>query len=617
MTVTIIMTRIRSFMMKKIATIMLPVMATTHHGVVAACVGHGDCPIDHFCSTSGDCEDCFLCMDYDEWAPLNEDPNILLVAVPPIDNGQCPLKCRCSSHEECSEILSEFEGSSFPGGAFCAFYHHILGESHDWSACHTCQLLQDFGVFQPADNSDGSSDDGRSSSCPPNTPCLCATSSDCPQDSYCASDLGLYEEYQGPRMAPIQTYDGVDEADPPPCRGFCVSCVLGCVDDLILNEVGTSLDGAGGTRPQACYDVCPYHTQCNYTHADCQQDLDDDSVSIPTSTVFNDSSSRIENETYWCSANHQCKVCSLGCTNALPGWKVHDRFGSVDGACPTGCCGWGVTREPYWITNDTGVIAPCGATPETEIIPMYVTKTSNALTVEYFLAHGGEGCSTMEWEYLEWAAVDEDDESFVSSANEKTVIHKAVSVDCSQLQYLPCSEYPIWVAILMKLNSSSDYSFIYEPAFLNNGDDGYHCSGDSWPTPPPTATSTQPSYAILSPEKCIGIFVAGVIGIILIRMGVLDKGSNQRQDQHLNGIGSDTIPAAIPVTSFDFIAPPPPKEEPRHNDPVAVARLERPPNGPEEGQILPPSNVPEGPPQPPLSSKLSSRSIQVDGYEEV
>jgi hypothetical protein len=606
MMVTIITALIRSSMMSNITIMMmLLVLVMTHHAV-ESCQGHMECPIDQFCSINQFCENCEYCVDNDPSGPYGQYGNSYTqtYTVLPLDEV-CPQQCRCSSHKECSDLQRD---SSYPGGegTFCASYSVTVdwdgngfNETRSRSSCHSCQFLHDYNFASSAPPGDGAADDDeqQSSSCSSISPCLCASSSDCPHGSYCASDIRLYERYISTASewgAPVLNFD--DDEATALCYGYCVSCFLGCVDDLILNLVpeGTTSEGDDVPPPQDCYGVCPfYDMQCNNTHEDCNFSSDD---------------GYIDTETNWCSVNHRCNSCSIGCA-ADETWGVqsyNDVFESVDGACPSGCCGWGLSREPLWIPDSVGIIAPCGATPETEILPIYKTyKVDDKLTIEIMLK--GDPCPIVEREYLEWAPADEVNSSTVSLSNATMVIRKAVEVHCTELQYLRCSDYPLWVAVLSRPNNSSNYSFIYEPTALNNGSLGYYCTG--------TTSSTPLNYTKLARTVALYMMVGGLIGLVLIRMGALKRRTNLRSGQ----ASDETIPAAIPVSVFDFIAPPPPKEvkdpleEPATSD-VGSAAKEMPPTGLEGGPSL--SSVPEGP-LPSASSKVSPCLIEVDSDDEV
>jgi hypothetical protein len=571
--------------------------------------------------------------------------------VSPFDNGDCPVQCNCSSSEECSDILpTATTTSASVDGAFCTTHPISAHDSTSNSMCLSCQILQDYGIFTPdgvgsAENVSMNDDDGggadpnsRSELCPPNTPCLCATSSDCPTNHYCATELSGFEDVHSSLMMPIHTHTS------DACWGFCVSCTLGCRDNQVLNTVA---DETNSILPHFCYDVCPYHLQCNTTHEECEQ----------YKTInLNDTGAVNISETYWCSENHMCNVCSLGCAMGTTDSEDNSFVPSIDGGCPSGCCGWGVSREPYWNPSTRSIVAPCGATSETPILPMFVPYASSysSLPAEIFVAIG-QMCSGVEMEYQESGTVssaslsplteeeDEDQPTIGNATSTRSIARKALEVDCIDYQSYFCDAFPISFAIITRPNtSSSNYSFIVEPIMINDGDYGYYCT----PVPTSWQTKTTTSFSFFSRQGAIMMFIGGIMGIVLLRMGVCKPtrpptdGQNHQNDNPGDN-GNRTAAVAIPASIFDSMFPPPPLP---HSQQVSTNTIEgssvSPPSGASfsipkvekssasgtdihYGVVHLPTSLPHLPEQAPAPqstveiSSISDPIIEIDSDEEV
>jgi hypothetical protein len=501
------------------------VILTTHyHGVKAQeCTGHSDCTVDSFCTEYGSCDDCVYCTAF------RDEADDGLYAPYTIDRGPCPDRCQCTSHRQCSDIQD-----ANVKGAFCSSQSLVHDYDYDGvnqtasrTVCRSCKFLSEFGIFKPNNESttDDVDDGSLLSSFSTNIPCLCSTSADCPEGNHCVSDieifhqyaLGGYDEWEWGLLYDNDTVVGTTS----PRQGYCVSCDLGCIDNLILHNLVVEVNGTNATgttrKLPTCYDVCPFQLQCNNTHDDCLNwyspyIYDDDMLPL-------DSSGQPIRSTSWCSENHVCNLCSVRCASHSKGWDYvlgsSTVFESVDGACPPGCCGFGLFIDPLWTPDYEGIIAPCGATSETEILALYVTQyTSYDIDVEYFVSVG-QSCLTTDLEYLESVPASSTSSASPSpTGNSTTITRKATSIDCSYYYFSDCSMYPIAFAVLSRSsNASSSYTFLVEPIVVYGSD---YCSteeGDS------KSISSYIVYIV------IGVVVVLVIGIALVlkRDGFYDE----------------------------------------------------------------------------------------------
>lgn len=553
---------------------------------VGSCQSHSECGIQQFCATHPDTNDGWYCEPCDNCLPGGW--------IPPFD-GACPENCRCTSHQQCGALVGRpdivIDGAALAlsvKGLFCAPAQvadsyfasdgpYVVSDLEgafgpEW--CHSCALLADVGIFAPADDdwigiddqspASGPSENHQPSSCP-DIPCLCAESSDCPDDHFCASDATLYAPYNS---IPGPFPDG----SMGPCRGYCVKCSLGCVDELIVYPVNGTVSGNstgdddGDARPVTCQDVCnPEYVQCE-THAECQDfdgSLDGDD----------------ELETRWCSINHQCNACSIGCAENVS-LSVNDfAFPSMDGTCPSGCCGWGLTRGQLWHKVMNGVIAPCGATYETEIYASVVVayRYSYSPRVDDFLI-SPYACSMNESQYWEHSPSPSPSPSgnatlpSSATAGEQgpRLERKAAHVDCFTTVYnIPCDDYSrrvLYVGILMRTNSTDDYRFIVEPVFVDRNSVGCGTAEGSNGT---SSTGMGSTVTIL-------VITFGILGGLALL--IFCASCNLRDSS--TGAGSaasrayptpsilpwlpQQLPMANPVSISDLAAgaPPPPKANP-------------------------------------------------------
>lgn len=526
------------------------------------CSDHADCPSNMHCAGLRFCELCYWCHE-----------NYMF-----FDAGPCPEKCRCSTHQQCAALegLPYFdtyyngtERIPFTRGMFCASYGSEedfdgdgINDTEVTSICTSCQVLYDIGLFvvpeQDDDDASGyAGDDGRnqsgttgpsqeaSSSCS-DIPCLCVTSSDCPEDHYCASNISAY--------VPDNFLEGSHWLDGKmgPCKGYCVSCSRGCLDDAIVYHDGNGTaagDGDDAPSPPTCRDVCdPKYIECD-THADCQG-----------SASYNNTQWCLHNgecNTQWCSANHQCNICSHECADSpfLSAYYGREQsFPPIDGACPSSCCGWGM--EPTdWLRPFPDVLAPCGTTNKTELLAAFLPSYIHNVTpwnVDSILAYGVP-CVVNETEYWQHSTADEQG---------PLLSRKAAFLDCSQVDYLPCDQYPIRWAFMIKANSSKEYTFLFQDYDLTTVNGPYCGYGDD----PSSIGGSEMVFIIVVSLVGLTVCSCALRAYTKRRNGGPESGGATASTLRNSGNAppSSSLPAAIPASIFDLAAaaPPPPKALP-------------------------------------------------------
>lgn len=456
------------------------------HG--SECFDHADCGSNKFC---GPFQKCIYCAEFHPWV------------------SSCPEKCICSTHQECAAFEGLPYQSMYNGtelipstrGMFCAPYDASDDDEFGAvSVCTSCQVLNDIGLFVPEqDNAAGYCSD---------IPCLCATSSDCPDDHYCASDISAY----APDGYEFFKGDHWPDGNMGPCHGYCVSCTRGCLDDAIVYQ-GNSTTGTDNTPPPTCRDVCdPKYVECD-THAECHNGG-------------------------WCSANHQCNSCSPECADSLVAkkWDREQVFPSIDGACPLGCCGWGMNPDDWDVMRPfPDDVAPCNATNETEFYAAVLRNydpDSTPLTVNYTLTYGVP-CVVKEADYWQSA-------------------RKAALFDCAQVEHdLYCTEYPVRWVFMIKANSSENYTFMFEEINLTvRGDSKCKLANN------PSSSSQNSLGAALA----IGIVLFfGCLSILTCAEFFRGNGRSASHGvtasaQSDRGNVPSSPPAAVPASLFEFAA---------------------------------------------------------------
>jgi hypothetical protein len=626
--------------MSSVLVLLMASVALMGGGGVAAsdCSTHTDCAVDRFCSIDRYCEICEYCADGDDlaWSPY-------AVSVRPVGDGSssCPAQCGCSSHRECAAVANEsrysffdeygYESNYTGGGYYCASYsiwadldvdgfvNDDDSETISRSVCRSCQELFDLGIWVPRQTQDSDAGDtGGASRICPDAPCLCAAASDCPEDHYCASDFYPYfldDSYIFGMSHQISPLLG-GETDV--CPGFCVSCHNGCVEDLIV-EGGTHNATSNGTVV-ACQDVCPSQfVQCD-AHQDCWGDDYND-------YAYEDFMEDVP-ETRWCSSNHQCNVCSAAC--ALQGetvWEFGQAFPPIDETCPAGCCGWGVSKYPYW-DNLTyahrGIFAPCGATNGTEFFAAYLDNSygDENVTVDDFLTFGYP-CYITERDYWEWSSLGSSlTNNGTSDQQSIRLRRKAFEVECSpMLVDFSCDRYPLVLAFLIKPLDADQHSFVMDPAKVN--DEGGYCYG------PSSISSSDGSWLFgifwvaLAAFVCLIFWLIWKSGVWKNHRGIAADANVQQQHQQqppppsgvetisrysaISSRSSTTgaVPVAIPVavfgTSTSPAAAPPKARRPMTTDSItAEATL-----GVTANPVTPMGQVGPPPHRPPLPPSLN------------